>query len=120
MIRWLAAAGFLALSIGAFASENRTENLVQVTVSASAMTDYMYRGVTLSAHRPAIGSEIEIRFGDFYLDSGITSVNLPTSPPAEITFKGGIRQKFESFELDFGATYYYPNRLLGGAGARYL
>jgi len=115
MIRWFVAAGLLALSATAFASENLPDSPIQVTVSGSAMTDYMYRGVTLSAHRPAIGSEIKLRFGDFYVDSGITSVNLPTSPPAEITFAGGIRHKFGSLELDFGATYYhYPNEMLAG------
>lgn len=116
MIRWFVAVVSLALSAGASASEDRQENSIQVTVGGSAMTDYIYRGVTLSAHRPAIASEIAIRFGDFYVGSGITSVNLPTSPPAEIAFAGGMRHTFGSFELDLGATYFhYPNEMLAGA-----
>jgi uncharacterized protein (TIGR02001 family) len=115
MIRWLVAAGLLALSATAFASENLPDSPIQVTVSGSAMTDYIYRGATLSAHCPAIGSDIEFRFGDFYVKSGITSVNLTTSPPAEITFAGGIRHAFGSLELDLGATYYhYPNEVMAG------
>ena len=115
MIRWLVATGLLALSASAFASEDRPENTIQATVGGNAMTDYIYRGVTLSAHRPAIGSNIEFRFGDFYVNSEITSVKLPTSPPAELTFAGGLRRTFESFELDLGATYFhYPNEVLAG------
>lgn len=117
MVRWSipAVAGFLALSAAAFAGENLPESAIQVTVGANAMTDYIYRGATLSARRPAIGSDIEFRFGDFYANSAITSVKLPTSPPAEITFGGGIRRQIGSLNLDLGATYFhYPNEVLAG------
>src|SRR4029077_15272156 len=55
-------------------------------------TDYMYRGTTLSDHKPAVGAAIEATFAQLYAGVAVASVKLPTQPAAEITMSGGVRQ----------------------------
>jgi hypothetical protein len=63
----------------------------EFSARAGFASDYIYRGVTLSDHKPAIGAGLEATFGLFYAGATITSVNLPTRPAAEITMNGGLR-----------------------------
>ncbi len=77
-------------------------------------TDYIYRGTTLSAHNPAVGTAFEATFGQFYAGSTVRSVKLPTNPAAEVAFAGGIRPKLGDVDLDIGLTYYlYPGETPG-------
>jgi uncharacterized protein (TIGR02001 family) len=124
--RWgPALAGCVALSAAAVADEKtRTDNAFdpfKITVGSSIASDYIYRGVTLSAHRPTVGSTVEITLHDlFYVGGAINSVKLPTSPPAEVVLSGGIRPTFfdKKLELDLGVNYYwYPNEMLNGIAA---
>jgi Bacterial protein of unknown function (Gcw_chp) len=73
-------------------------------------TDYIYRGTTLSDHRPAAGAAFEATVFDlFYAASTIASVKLPSQPAAEITMAGGVRPKLGNVTFDFGWTYFlYP------------
>jgi hypothetical protein len=71
---------------------------------------YIYRGTTLSDHRPAAGAAVEATaFGLLYAGSTIASVKLPSQPAAEITMSGGVRPKLGNVTFDFGLTYFlYP------------
>jgi hypothetical protein len=73
-------------------------------------TDYIYRGTTLSDHRPAAGAAFEATaFELFYAASSIESVKLPSQPAAEITAGAGIRPRLGSVTFDFGWTrFLYP------------
>src|ERR1700692_2415351 len=64
--------------------QDRPENAFEYTMGAGMASDYIYRGVTLSDHQPAVGAAFEARFGNFYGGSTITSVKLPTDPVAEL------------------------------------
>ena len=68
-------------------------------------TDYIYRGVTLSDRKPAIGAAIEATYNLLYAGVTVASVKLPTQPAAEISMSGGIRPKLGTIEFDLGATY---------------
>lgn len=82
------------------------------TMAAGMASDYIYRGVTLSGHQPAVGAAFEARFGNFYAGSTITSVKLPTNPVAELSFSSGVRPSFSGIDFDFGSTYFlYPGEL---------
>ncbi|MEA2862826.1 MAG: hypothetical protein QOC84_782, partial [Bradyrhizobium sp.] len=82
------------------------------TFAAGMASDYIYRGVTLSGHQPAIGAAFEARFGNFYAGSTITSVKLPTDPAAELSFSSGVRPSLSGIDLDFGVTYFlYPGEV---------
>jgi uncharacterized protein (TIGR02001 family) len=74
------------------------------------VTDYIYRGTTLSDHRPAAGAAFEATaFGFFYAASSIESVKLPSQPAAEITVAAGVRPKLGNVTFDFGWTrFLYP------------
>jgi uncharacterized protein (TIGR02001 family) len=73
-------------------------------------TDYIYRGTTLSDHKPAPGASFEATaFGFFYAAGSIAGVDLPSQPAAEITMGGGMRPKLGNVTFDFGWTYFmYP------------
>ena len=78
-------------------------------------TDYIYRGTTLSDHKPAVGAAIEAAFSQLYAGVAVASVKLPTQPAAEIAMSGGIRQEFAKINFDLGVTYFlYPGEVTGG------
>jgi uncharacterized protein (TIGR02001 family) len=84
------------------------------SLAAGMASDYIYRGVTLSAHQPAVGAAFEARFGSFYAGSTITSVKLPSDPAAEMSFVGGVRPSLSGFDFDIGVTYFlYPGEPAG-------
>jgi uncharacterized protein (TIGR02001 family) len=89
-------------------------------LGAGIASDYIYRGVTLSDHQPAMGAAFEARFGKFYAGSTITSVILPTAPAAELSFSSGVRPSLSGFDFDLGMTYFlYPGEI-GGANTDYV
>ncbi|TDX66908.1 uncharacterized protein Gcw-chp [Methylosinus sp. sav-2] len=87
---------------------------------AKFMSDYIVRGISNSAHRPAGSVYEELRYGWFYTGLAATNVTLATSPLAEIDITAGIRPTWGPLTLDFGAIYYaYPSNhqqwFIGGA-----
>jgi uncharacterized protein (TIGR02001 family) len=77
-------------------------------------SDYNFRGVTQSAHQPAVGVYFEPRYNinkdlQLYIGVGGESIDFPNHAAAEIDFYGGIRPTFGKLALDFGAWgYLYP------------
>jgi uncharacterized protein (TIGR02001 family) len=85
-------------------------------------TDYMYRGTTLSDHKPAVGAAFEAAFSSFYAGVAVASVKLPTQPSAEIALSAGLRKTIADINFDVGATYFlYPGEtsIGGGEGVDY-
>jgi uncharacterized protein (TIGR02001 family) len=96
------------------ATEDTTEQGFAYSFAAGMASDYIYRGVTLSAHQPAVGAAFEARFGSFYAGSTITGVKLPTDPAAELSFTSGFRPSLSGFDFDISATYFlYPGEVSG-------
>lgn len=90
--------------------QDHQENAFGYTMGAGMASDYIYRGVTLSDHQPAVGAVFEARFGNFYGGSTITSVKLPTDPAAELSFSSGIRPSLSGIDFDFGFLFSLPRR----------
>jgi len=91
-------------------TQDRPESPVGFSFRAGIASDYIYRGVTLSAHEPAAGAAIEATLGMFYAGGTIATVKLPSQPAAEMSFSGGVRPKLGNVQFDFGVTsYFYPN-----------
>ncbi|MGA7682257.1 MAG: TorF family putative porin [Pseudolabrys sp.] len=89
-------------------------------VRAGLASDYMYRGTTLSDHKPAVGAAMEATFAQFYAGVSVASVKLPTQPAAEITASGGVRQKIGDIDFDLRATYFlYPGEISTTNGIDY-
>jgi uncharacterized protein (TIGR02001 family) len=81
----------------------------EFSARAGFASDYIYRGVTLSDHKPAVGAGLEAALGLLYAGATVTSVKLPSQPAAEITMSGGVRPKLWDIDFDFGWTYFlYP------------
>ena len=91
-------------------SSDGTSNPFEFSARGGFASDYIYRGTTLSAHRPAVGAAFELTaLGFFYASTTFASVKLPSQPASEITMGGGIRPKLGDISFDFGWTrYYYP------------
>ena len=85
-----------------------------IAITAAAMTDYNFRGITQSAHRPSVqvGFEPQYNFApawQVYAGISTESIDFPNGATAEIDFYGGIRPTFGKLVLDFGFwDYYYP------------
>lgn len=95
---------------GRAVTQDRPEGPVEFSFRAGFASDYIYRGVTLSAHGPAAGAAAEVALGMFYAAGSVATVTLPSRPAAEMSFAGGVRPKLGNVQFDFGATYYaYPN-----------
>jgi uncharacterized protein (TIGR02001 family) len=88
----------------------------EFTFLGKVMSDYHYRGITLSAHQPSIGTAMDVQRGWFYLTGEAYSVKLPTNPVAELVLSGGIRPKVGPFDFDLGVSYFwYPRETPVGA-----
>jgi len=90
------------------------------SAKAGVASDYVYRGVTLSDRKPAVGAAVEATFSNFYAWMTAASVRLPTEPDLELAFGGGIRKSFGSFDFDLGASYFaYPGAMPGAPSIDY-
>jgi Bacterial protein of unknown function (Gcw_chp) len=85
-----------------------------IAFGAAIMSDYNFRGITQSNHKPSVAAYFEPRYNfndswQGYLGLSGESISFPNRAAAEIDFYGGIRPTFGKLSLDFGAWYYwYP------------
>ena len=83
-----------------------------VAITAALMTDYNFRGITQSNHRPSTQAGFELRYTvnpqwQYYAGISGESIDFPNRAAAEIDFYGGVRPTFNKLALDFGVWYYY-------------
>jgi hypothetical protein len=83
-----------------------------IAFGSALMTDYNFRGITQSAHRPSVAAYFEPRYNinsNLQLYAGVSgeSIDFPNRAAAEIDFYGGIRPTFDKLALDAGFWYYY-------------
>jgi uncharacterized protein (TIGR02001 family) len=85
------------------------KNQLEFEFRGGLASDYIYRGVTLSDRKPAVGAAIEATYGLLYAGVAVASVKLPTQPAAEISMSGGIRPTLGVIDFDLGVTHFrYP------------
>jgi Bacterial protein of unknown function (Gcw_chp) len=81
---------------------------------SALMSDYNFRGITQSNHKPSVAAYFEPRYNitdslQAYVGVSGESISFPNRAAAEIDFYGGIRPTFGKLALDFGFwEYYYP------------
>jgi hypothetical protein len=81
---------------------------------AAIASDYVFRGVTQSNHKPSVAAYFEPRYNfnkdhQIYAGIGGASISFPNRPAAEIDGYLGYRPTFGPVAFDFGAWYYwYP------------
>jgi hypothetical protein len=99
-----------------------------VAFGGALMSDYVFRGITQSNHKPSVAAYFEPRYNitkDIQLYVGVSgeSVSFPNRAAAEIDLYGGIRPTFGPIALDLGFWYYYYpggqcfNAIVPGVGA---
>jgi hypothetical protein len=85
-----------------------------VAFGSALMSDYIFRGVTQSNHKPSVAAYFEPRFNvnkdlQFYIGTAGESISFTNRAAAEIDVYGGIRPTFGAFAFDFGVWgYLYP------------
>src|SRR5262245_24100998 len=82
-------------------------------VSGKQAPGLTYRGLSYSAHQPAVGTYIDAQQGWLYGYTNFNSVRFSTSPAVEVTMAVGARPTLGPFEFDMGAAYYYYPGVLG-------
>ena len=85
-----------------------------IAFGSSIASDYVFRGITQSNHKPSVSAYFEPRYNvtkDLQLYVGLAgaSISFPNRAAAEIDIYGGIRPTFGMFAFDFGVWgYLYP------------
>lgn len=85
-----------------------------IAFGSALMSDYIFRGITQSNHRPSLMAYFEPRYDlsnslQAYLGISGESISFPNRAAAEIDFYAGIRPTFGRLALDFGFwEYWYP------------
>ena len=87
-------------------------SLFDVVVTTALMSDYNFRGITQSNHKPSVQGGFEARYNwtptfQGYVGVSGESIDFPNNAAAEVDFYGGFRPTFDKLALDFGAWYYY-------------
>jgi len=109
-----------AMAVGTAAAQDHPFGSIELNARAGFASDYIYRGVTLSDRKPAVGAGLEATLGAFYAGTTFSSVNLPSQPAAEITASTGLRPKLGNIDWDFGWTYFlYPGEIPATPGIDY-
>ena len=83
-----------------------------IAFGASGTTDYIWRGITQSNHKPSVTAYTELRYNvspalQLYGGMAGNSISFPNQAAGEFDFFGGFRPTFGALALDFGAQYYY-------------
>lgn len=99
-----------------------------VAFGTGIMSDYVFRGVTQSNHKPAVTAYFEPRYNiskdlQLYVGSAFSSISFANRASAEVDIYGGVRPTFGALSFDFGVWgYLYPGGTCvdtapGGLGA---
>ena len=85
-----------------------------VAFGGGVTSDYIFRGITQSNHRPSVTAYFEPRYNvtkdlQYYVGISGESISFPNRAAAEVDIYGGFRPTFGPLALDFGVWYYwYP------------
>ena len=97
-------------------AEKQTWTPWDIAFGAALMSDYNFRGISLSDHRPSASAYFEPRY-DFsrnlqaYAHVETDSVTLPNHPPTVVEIYGGMRSTFDRLALDLGIwEHWFPTR----------
>src|SRR6266851_5236045 len=102
-----------------------------IAFGAALMSDYNFRGITQSNHKPSVAAYFEPRYNfndslQGYVGVAGESISFPNRAAAEIDFYAGIRPTFGKLALDAGFWYYYYpggecfNAAVVGCSAQFL
>ena len=99
--------GDAAKATGGNSDSKIASDAFETTVGGSVMSDYLYRGISLSNRDPSASGSVEVARGWLYASGQMYRVDLPGDPAAELTFTGGIRPIIADIKIDLSAAYFY-------------
>ena len=108
------ALGILAHLTATQALGSESQSRWEVAFGSSLMSDYNFRGVTSSAHRPSVAAYFEPRYKmesdlELYIGLNATSVALPNRSRIQMYYYTGARRVFGRLSLDVAVAYVdYP------------
>jgi hypothetical protein len=85
-----------------------------IAFGGGVMSDYVFRGVTQSNHKPSVTAYLEPRYNvtkdlQLYVGSSFESISFANRAAAEVDIYGGIRPTVGPFAFDIGVWgYLYP------------
>lgn len=88
---------------------------------SAIMSDYVFRGITQSNHKPSVTAYFEPRYNvndklQLYVGTSAESISFPNRAAAEVDIYGGVRPTIDKFAFDFGVWgYLYPGGQCFGA-----
>lgn len=107
ILAWLIATSCAAHAGEAADTPAAAPDQFKLMVGSVLMSDYIYRGLSYSAHQPSVGTYVDAQQGWFYVYTNFNSVKFSTDPAVELTMAVGARPTLGPFEFDIGAAYYY-------------
>jgi uncharacterized protein (TIGR02001 family) len=96
------------------------------SANVAVTSDYIFRGFSQSAERPAVQGGIDVTYGLFYAGVWASGIDFGEAggrsiATAEVDVVAGIKPKFGPFTFDFGAIYYiYPGAFDPGLELNYV
>jgi hypothetical protein len=129
----LAAAAVLAMGVGTASAADLAAKVYtkappvveaspwDIAFGSAIMSDYLFRGVTQSNHKPSVAAYFEPRYNinkdlQLYVGTSFESISFANRAAAEVDIYGGIRPTFGAFAFDFGVWgYLYPGGQCIGA-----
>lgn len=102
------------LASPALAADPQQWNSWDIAFGSAITSDYIWRGVTQSNHRPSVNAYLEPRWkpdadNELYIGLAGNSISFPNRADAEIDFYGGWRSTFGKLTFDLGGWFYwYP------------
>ncbi len=111
-----AAVGVLAMFVlGQSARADEPKKDWAIAYNFGATTDYVFRGVSQSAEKPAVQGGVDVTYKQFYVEAWISNVDFTGSVPGpgvgvvEIDYYAGIKFPVWKIDVDLGGIYYtYP------------
>ena len=100
--------------VAALAAPEAPPNPWDVAFGGGITSDYIFRGITQSNHKPSVAAYFEPRYNvtkdlQYYVGIAGESISFPNRAAAEVDIFGGVRPTFGPLALDFGVWYYwYP------------
>jgi uncharacterized protein (TIGR02001 family) len=113
----LAAAAFFAIALPATASaqqaEPEAEGAFDISATVTAVSDYRFRGVSLSGRDPALQGSLDVSVSGFYAGVWASTIERYADSEVETDLYAGYAGSVGDVEFDIGAiAYFYP----GGDG----
>src|SRR5262245_40146132 len=101
VLAWLVVSACAGRGEEATASASDASQQLRVTTGALLQTDYIYRGISYSAHQPSVGAFVDVQQGWLYAWTNFNSVKFSTRPAVEMTMALGVRPVFGGIRIRF-------------------